>query len=94
MFIINEVESLPFESSECSPEDIPGCSQCNSEKECSICKYGAVLIGDNNDYYGRCECPIGYYKSSFIDRDCNKTEYLKEAWEVYASQLDTVNVLD
>lgn len=85
MFILDEIESLPFAASDCSAEDIPGCSVCNSERECKTCEYGAVLYGENNDYYGRCECPNGYYKYSFTETSCNKTEYLQEAWELYAN---------
>eukprot|EP00828_Plagiopyla_frontata_P017824 TRINITY_DN229_c0_g1_i2.p1 TRINITY_DN229_c0_g1~~TRINITY_DN229_c0_g1_i2.p1 ORF type:complete len:788 (-),score=175.36 TRINITY_DN229_c0_g1_i2:84-2333(-) len=81
LFIINEIEykePLLFEPAECSIDDISGCSECNSEKECKVCELGAMLIGE---YYGRCECPSGYYKDGFTATTCKKDEYVNEEWD-------------
>ena len=36
-----------------------------------------MLIGE---YYGRCECPSGYYKDGFTATTCKKDEYVNEEW--------------
>ena len=56
MFVLGEDadSTLGLNNSICDVNDIPWCSTCNSEKECSDCYYGEVLVGDGNEFYGRC----------------------------------------
>ena len=62
--------------------------------ECTNCLFGNVLIGGQYEYYGRCECPKGEYKYSFSTTDCNKTEYIGEAFDEFLQQFDDIISLD
>ena len=80
---MNHNINLPLPDATCDKEDILECEVCSSEKVCAECQYGKVLIGKSNEYYGRCVCPVNYYKFGFTTTTCNKTEYIKEAWQQF-----------
>ena len=53
--------------------------------------YGEVLMGKEYEYYGRCVCPEGEYKFAFGSDECNKTEYIEEAYAEFWGTVDEVS---
>ena len=57
-----------------------------------MCEIGEMLIGENYEYYGRCECPEGYYKAGFTSSTCKKDEYVNEDWEQFVEEIDNAEL--
>ncbi len=91
--LYHDIDLSILDDDSCESVDIPECSKCSSEKVCSECKYGQVLVGSSYEYYGRCVCPDGYYKFGFNTSTCNKTEYIKKAWMEFAATFESFNAI-
>lgn len=58
-----------------------------------MCEVGKMLVGENYEFYGRCECPEGFYKSGFIEPTCRDETLMSQEWEEIEEKIVNNNVL-